>query len=272
MISRHETRTRDICRELIGRISGKNDCDTAVEYAQEIPVRVIAHMLGVPEQDADQFRKWIKEILEIGVTDYSHRQRDQRSSSPRHDQLGTECEHPLRGPDHDRPRPRAPRSLPQSDIGKLQQPAPHAPLQHRAAYRQPDEFARRVAQIAALIEPKNSVEDIARDSALRYHFTSETRKQLFEHLASPGEQAVGMSSLRNAFARFVRSRDRIALDYIDFVIMIGQGARGQKAAHARTDYDCPSAETCHGERLVADMVSTDMSRMSPSPAENLRRF
>jgi hypothetical protein len=24
----------------------------------------------LPEQDADQFRKWIKEILEIGVTDY----------------------------------------------------------------------------------------------------------------------------------------------------------------------------------------------------------
>jgi cytochrome P450 len=78
MISRHETRTRDICRELIGRISGKNDCDAAVEYAQEIPVRVIAHMLGVPEQDADQFRKWIKEILEIGVTDYDVLMRAQR--------------------------------------------------------------------------------------------------------------------------------------------------------------------------------------------------
>src|ERR1700735_5211752 len=31
-------------------------------------------------------------------------------------------------------------SLPQLDIGKLQQPAPHTSLQHRAAYRQPDEF------------------------------------------------------------------------------------------------------------------------------------
>jgi cytochrome P450 len=70
MIGRHEPRTRDICRELIGRIAGKGSCDGAVEYAQEIPVRVIAHMLGVPEDDADQFRKWIKEILEIGVTDY----------------------------------------------------------------------------------------------------------------------------------------------------------------------------------------------------------
>ena len=42
--------------------------DGAVDYAQEIPVRVIAHMLGVPEDDAEQFRKWIKEILEIGIT------------------------------------------------------------------------------------------------------------------------------------------------------------------------------------------------------------
>ena len=41
-------------------------------------MRVIAHMLGVPEQDADQFRKWIKEILEIGVTDYDVLMRAQR--------------------------------------------------------------------------------------------------------------------------------------------------------------------------------------------------
>ncbi len=69
MISRHEPRTRDICRELIDRIGDRGRCDGAVDYAQEIPVRVIAHMLGVPETDADQFRKWIKEILEIGITD-----------------------------------------------------------------------------------------------------------------------------------------------------------------------------------------------------------
>jgi cytochrome P450 len=69
MIGRHEPRTRAICRELLARIDVKDRCDGAVDYAQEIPVRVIAHMLGVPEEDADQFRKWIREILEIGVTD-----------------------------------------------------------------------------------------------------------------------------------------------------------------------------------------------------------
>jgi cytochrome P450 len=70
MIGRHEARTRAICRELLDRLAGKSRCDGAVDYAQEIPVRVIAHMLGVPEGDADQFRTWIKEILEIGVTDF----------------------------------------------------------------------------------------------------------------------------------------------------------------------------------------------------------
>jgi len=77
-IERHEPRTRDICRELIGRMAGQSRCDAAVEYAQEIPVRVIAHMLGVPEQEADQFRRWIKEILEIGITDLDVLMRAQR--------------------------------------------------------------------------------------------------------------------------------------------------------------------------------------------------
>jgi len=68
-IGRHEPRTRDICRDLIARFADKGGCDAAVEYAQEIPVRVIAHMLGVPEQEGDLYRKWIHEILELGITD-----------------------------------------------------------------------------------------------------------------------------------------------------------------------------------------------------------
>ena len=36
---------------------------------RHIPVRVIAHMLGVPEDDGDLFIRWIHEILELGTTD-----------------------------------------------------------------------------------------------------------------------------------------------------------------------------------------------------------
>ena len=68
-ISKHEQRTREICRALLDRIGAKPGCDAAVDYAQEIPVRVIAHMLGVPETDGELFRQWIHETLELGITD-----------------------------------------------------------------------------------------------------------------------------------------------------------------------------------------------------------
>jgi cytochrome P450 len=68
-IARHEPRARAICRELLAGLDGKRSCDAALSYAQEIPVRVIAHMLGGPEQDGEQFRTWIHEVLELGVTD-----------------------------------------------------------------------------------------------------------------------------------------------------------------------------------------------------------
>jgi cytochrome P450 len=68
-ITRHEARAREICRELIARFAGKGRCDAARDYAQDIPVRVIALMLGVPERDGDLFRKWIHELLEVGITD-----------------------------------------------------------------------------------------------------------------------------------------------------------------------------------------------------------
>jgi cytochrome P450 len=68
-IKRHEPRTREICRDLIERFAAKGGCDAAVDYAQEVPARVIAHMLAVPEDDGDLFRKWIYEVLELGITD-----------------------------------------------------------------------------------------------------------------------------------------------------------------------------------------------------------
>ena len=44
-------RARALCNELIDRFAARGHCDAAVEYAQEIPVRLIAHLLGLPESD-----------------------------------------------------------------------------------------------------------------------------------------------------------------------------------------------------------------------------
>jgi cytochrome P450 len=70
-IARHKPRTQEICRELINSFSGRNGCDGASEYAQEIPVRVIASMLGISERAGGLFRKWIHDVLELGITDHA---------------------------------------------------------------------------------------------------------------------------------------------------------------------------------------------------------
>jgi cytochrome P450 len=64
-----EPRARALCNELIDKFMGRGSCDAAVEYAQEIPARLIAHLLGLPETDGDLYRRWIKMVLEDGITD-----------------------------------------------------------------------------------------------------------------------------------------------------------------------------------------------------------
>jgi hypothetical protein len=61
-----EAPTREFCAALLDEVlAGDGDViDAAVDYAQHIPVRVIAHLLGVPESDGDRFRTFIHRILE----------------------------------------------------------------------------------------------------------------------------------------------------------------------------------------------------------------
>ena len=68
-IKKLEPRARALANELIDKFVRRGRADAAVEYAQEIPVRLIAHMLGLPEADGDLYRKWIKMVLEDGITD-----------------------------------------------------------------------------------------------------------------------------------------------------------------------------------------------------------
>ena len=63
-----EPRVRTICNELIDGFIDDGGCDAAARYSRHIPVRTIAHMLGIPEADGDLFIKWIHEILEVGIT------------------------------------------------------------------------------------------------------------------------------------------------------------------------------------------------------------
>ena len=62
-----EPRIRATCKKLLDAIGDAPTCDAAVQYAQHIPVLVIAHLLGVPEDAGELFRRWIHMSLVEGV-------------------------------------------------------------------------------------------------------------------------------------------------------------------------------------------------------------
>jgi cytochrome P450 len=59
---------RELCRQLIRDMGGTATAggvvDAAVQYAQHIPVSVIALMLGFPADDADLFRGFVHDVIE----------------------------------------------------------------------------------------------------------------------------------------------------------------------------------------------------------------
>ena len=63
-VSKQEAATRSFCNLLIDAFDGQDVVDAARDYAQHIPVRVIAGMLGFPPEDGPQFREFVEDALE----------------------------------------------------------------------------------------------------------------------------------------------------------------------------------------------------------------
>lgn len=66
-VAAYEEFTEALCNELIDAFIDRGECDGAVEYSQQIPPRVIAHLLGVDPGMADQFVDWIYYLLGEGL-------------------------------------------------------------------------------------------------------------------------------------------------------------------------------------------------------------
>lgn len=63
-VGKLEPATREFCHSLIDAFDGRDVVDAATDYAQHIPVRVIADMLGFPPEDGARFRGFIEDLLE----------------------------------------------------------------------------------------------------------------------------------------------------------------------------------------------------------------
>jgi len=64
VITKQEPATRAFCHSLIDAFGGQDVVDAAGDYAQHIPMRVIADMLGFPPEDGPQFRVFVEDLLE----------------------------------------------------------------------------------------------------------------------------------------------------------------------------------------------------------------
>jgi cytochrome P450 len=67
-VQKWEPVTRELCRSLVDGFVDKGHADAAAGYAQQIPVRVIAEMLGIPKERSEEFTDWVRGVLEIGLT------------------------------------------------------------------------------------------------------------------------------------------------------------------------------------------------------------
>ena len=68
-VTAFEPYTEELAHSLIDGFIESGRCDGAEHYAQQIPPRVIAHMIGVDEGMANQFVEWVKGVLGDGLLD-----------------------------------------------------------------------------------------------------------------------------------------------------------------------------------------------------------
>ena len=74
VVAEWEPEIRRLCNELIDNMGSVDTVDAAVQYAQNIPVYVIARMLGLPLEDSDYFRETVHMVLEEIGAEFGERQ------------------------------------------------------------------------------------------------------------------------------------------------------------------------------------------------------
>jgi len=81
-VAKYEQGTRDLCNSLIDAFIDKGVADAAGDYAQHIPVRVIATMLGVPLEMEEEFTDWVRgtNIIEFFLAQVKDRQENPREN------------------------------------------------------------------------------------------------------------------------------------------------------------------------------------------------
>ena len=65
----YEEHTRELCNRMIDEFIAGGRADAAGQYARQIPPRIIAAILGIDPDRADDFTEWVQGVLELGLRD-----------------------------------------------------------------------------------------------------------------------------------------------------------------------------------------------------------
>jgi len=71
MIRRMEPHVRDITAAIIDNIAQKGDCDFVTDVAVELPLQVIAELIGIPQKDRHQIFEWSNQMIAVGDPEYA---------------------------------------------------------------------------------------------------------------------------------------------------------------------------------------------------------
>ncbi|MBM3671904.1 MAG: cytochrome P450 [Actinobacteria bacterium] len=63
MIGRLHERIREIASDIVDKIADRGECDFVVDVAAELPLQVIAEMMGVPQEDRHKVFEWSNRMI-----------------------------------------------------------------------------------------------------------------------------------------------------------------------------------------------------------------
>lgn len=71
MVSRLEPKIRQTAKELVDRIAAKGECEFITEIAGELPLLVIADLMGIPQEDRHQIFNWTNTLIGFSDPEFS---------------------------------------------------------------------------------------------------------------------------------------------------------------------------------------------------------
>ena len=71
MIGRLHDSVREIARDIVANVAQRGECDFVVDVAAELPLRVIAEMMGVPQEDRHKVFEWSNRLIGSEDPEYS---------------------------------------------------------------------------------------------------------------------------------------------------------------------------------------------------------